>query len=119
MKIRNIAATIATAVTLGTVGFVTTGGTAIAATITCKTTVTHHNSISATGAQSVYTLTKSGCGKNYNETETGWSVTAKGARTVFIWTKNETFPCWTKTEYETKTSTKGAVTTETIHSGNC
>lgn len=120
MKFRTLAASAALSATMFAGGTaVLTSGTAHAATVTCKTTVTHHHSVTSKGTVSDYTLRKYACGKNYTETETGTTHSASGASSSFTWTKVMNSPCWVKNETRVSVSAKGTVTTTTTHSGNC
>ena len=108
----------ATAITIAGSGIALTSGAATAAT--CKTTVTHHHSVTAKGTVSDYTMTKQSCGTgNYTETENGTTQSATGAHAAFTWRKVDVNGCWTKVESRVSTSAKGTVTDTTTTSGNC
>jgi hypothetical protein len=132
MRIRSriAAGIIATTMTGGV--FALTGGAAMATTVSantpptmattvaCKTTVTHAHSVSAKGTVSGHTLVKRACGKNYTETENGFSNSYTGATSVYTWTKVENYPCWTKVQVRHSVSKIGTVSnTRTATSGGC
>ncbi len=112
-----IAATVLTLGTLAGVATITSG-TAHAATLTCKTTNTYSRSVSALGTVSEHWLTKHACGRNYTEWEHGDTVSYTGATSVFHWVKTENYPHWVKTQWRHSVSKSGTVTnTVTTTSG--
>jgi hypothetical protein len=116
MRVRNrIIAGILTAATIGgTVAL--TGGTAMAATVTCKTTLTHSHSVSSKGTVTDHTTLKKACGKNYDEWEHGYTNSYTGASSTFHLYKDEDYPRWTETRVTRSVSKKGTVTNTTVNS---
>jgi len=98
-----------------------TSGSAHAAPLAdCRTTVTHHHSVTSAGTVSDYTMTKHACGRQYTEHETGSTRTAKGSVSTFVWDKNGTTGgCWSKEETRITVSAKGTRTVTVTNTGNC
>jgi hypothetical protein len=120
MRIRTAVAAVAiTVVSAGSAVAVTGGSPASAATLKCTYSTTHHQSVSAKGTVSSYTLTKSGCGRNYTEREQGTSHSRSGAHSSYWWTKIMHYPCWTKNGTRVSFTAKGTRTVSVTHSGNC
>lgn len=120
MQIRTaIASTLTTIALAGGIAMASTPAHAATATTTCRTTVTHHHSVTSKGTVSDYTLSKHQCGKNYTEAEAGNTWYASGAYSSFVWQKTMIYPCWTKAEERHSVSAKGTVTNTVTHTGNC
>jgi hypothetical protein len=74
VKTRNaIASTLTLLALAGGTALASTPAHAATAVTTCRTTVTHHHSVSAKGTVSDYTLRKHACGRDYTETEAGYT----------------------------------------------
>ncbi len=120
MRIRNRITTAIVTTALASSAFALTSGAASAATVTCKTTITHHHSVSAKGTVSDTSTWKHSCGsKNYQERETGTTLSYTGAVSSFTLTKIDVNGCWTETEVRHSVSKKGTASTTVTHSGNC